>query len=82
MHESWSLVGLSVEATARDGICQIFHLSFSVFPLTVVATAVVVMLMAVVPVVVAVIVSKIKYILYIVHSKPHYTCRVRHVQEY
>lgn len=62
MHESWSLVRLSVEAMARDRICQIFHLSFSVFPLTVVVAAAVVMLMAVVPVVVAVAVSNIKYI--------------------
>jgi len=51
-----------VEPIARDRICQIFHLSFSAFPLTVVVAAAVVMLMAVVPVVVAVAVSNNKYI--------------------
>jgi len=65
---------LSVEATARDEIYQIFHLSFSVFPLIVVAAAVVVMLMAVFLVVVAVVVSSSKYISYIVCSRPHYKC--------
>lgn len=84
MHKSVSLVGLSVEATAWDGICQIFHLIFSVllFSLTVVAAAVVVLLMAVVIVVVVVVVSSIKYILYVVCIRPHYTCRFRHVGQY
>jgi hypothetical protein len=68
---------LYVEATARDKIYQVFHLSFSVFPLTVVVVvaAVVVMLLAVVLVVIAVVVSNSKYTVYIVCSRPHYKCR-------
>jgi hypothetical protein len=84
MHRSGSMVGLSMEATATDEICQIFHLIFSVFPLIVVvaAPAVVVILMAVVTAMEVVAVSSINCLLYIVCIRPHYTCTVRHIGQY